>query len=234
MSRSIHDVKSIRAQKKLVKELGWEQACAILAKQSVKTAVRSERDTFDVADLPPGTADALEFAERNPGGRLYFPASVDDMRGVVRLLPADVASGIRRIALEVGTRYINRFGESDFRDPILNRKSVEVFPGVFAPSILGTYARRTMEIQIFGYVKTADAALDRVDELNLKFHMLETLLHELAHHQDRMRRTRRGRWHADKTETLEEYAEAMTLEWGETVLIPYLAERYGGQNAQSK
>jgi len=63
-------------------------------------------------------------------------------------------------------------------------------------------------------------------ELFLRLLMLKTFVHELAHHEDHMRRVARGRWRADNTGKTELYAEAMAAQWVEQCVVPYLQETY--------
>ncbi len=53
-----------------------------------------------------------------------------------------------------------------------------------------------------------------------------TVVHEFAHHHDRTRRVRRGRWRADGHANLERYAEKMEYEWTAKFGIPWLQRRF--------
>jgi len=71
-----------------------------------------------------------------------------------------------------------------------------------------------------------------VKETYLELHFLSTFVHEIAHHDDRMRRTARGRWRFDSHEKDEAYAESTQRRWMEQVVVPYLRERHGARLAE--
>jgi hypothetical protein len=56
--------------------------------------------------------------------------------------------------------------------------------------------------------------------------MLNTLVHEIAHHDDLMRRTGRGRWLKLNENKCEDYAEFKEAEWTKDIVVPYLLETY--------
>jgi hypothetical protein len=110
---------------------------------------------------------------------------------------------------------------------VLGRWGYEMFPGIYGPAVLGIYALDSNRIRLFGYVKVPDRAVTEEQNRELRFEMLETLVHELAHHDDRTRRTARGRWRMDDRRKDEQYAVALEQEWCVEVVLPYLLARYG-------
>ena len=70
-------------------------------------------------------------------------------------------------------------------------------PGVWLPVIYGTYDPESKAVELFGCVTAPDAHLSPEQTLELRFQMLRTLVHELAHHSDRTQRVARGRWRMD-------------------------------------
>src|SRR5437867_10845050 len=90
-------------------------------------------------------------------------------------------------------------------DPYYGRPSIEIAPGVYEPVLLGLYRPLPALICLFAYVVGPEVVLSPRQKLMLKLEMLDTLVHELAHHQDRMMRTARGRWLADRRDRDEVY-----------------------------
>ena len=63
--------------------------------------------------------------------------------------------------------------------------------------------------------------------MKLRHRMLSAFVHEVAHHDDQMRRIGRGRWLADNTDKNEHYAQRGQRSWTRTCVVPYLRETYG-------
>jgi len=159
---------------------------------------------------------------------VFFPASPDDVRAIILRLPVGVADGISSIQFEAGTAYVNDHAPStDTFDPVIGRRGEEVYPGVYSPSIRGSYDTLSNEIRLFGYVRAPSATLLPWQAQELRFAMLRTLVHEVAHHYDRITRVGRGRWRMDSTVKSERYADDMAIRWCLDVVVPYLVELYG-------
>jgi hypothetical protein len=174
--------------------------------------------------LSPIGAAAIPIAQERQHPRLWFPANVQDIQSVLGLVPLGSLEGLSSVHLESGKLYVNRHGTGETRDPFLSRKGEEFTPGVWVPEIRGTYAPDTMAICLFGCVLAPDVNVTPGDRLELRFRMLRTLVHELAHHQDRMRRVARGRWRMDDERKAEWYADILTRRWCADVVVPYLRE----------
>src|SRR5207302_1223034 len=86
------------------------------------------------------------------------------------------------------------------------------------------------------YAFVVDPALaDRpLWELLLRLWALSTFVHEVAHHDDEMRRTARGRWHLEPCEKAEDYAIALQAEWTRDVVVPYLERTYPATATRSR
>lgn len=224
MSRSVH---SNRSRRLLASRgyLDWEE---IAQKRLIKELVRIERNPEPVVTPPPVTAAAIPVTIRDAHEILFVPVSLEDVRHVLDALPAGTLNGLGGITVRAGTRYVNQQSEEGTPDPFLRRKSVEFAPGIWLPAILGTYHRRTMKVNLFAYVKSPEATVTREQAIELRLRMLRTLLHEVAHHQDRTQRVARGRWRMDETERDERYADIMTRRWLLDVVVPYLAAEVRG------
>ena len=64
-------------------------------------------------------------------------------------------------------------------------------------------------------------------ELALKLDMLVTLVHELSHNKDNVQRVARGLWRTDSTDKSEAYADKLTRVLFDSVVIPYVQQKYG-------
>jgi hypothetical protein len=201
--------------------LDWGE---IAKKSRIKASVRAERKVND--DYPPHHATTIPIALRDGDPRLFFPATPDDVANILEALPPGTLDALGGVILAAGTRYVNAHAPGGTPDPYLGRVGFEFAPGVWLPSILGTYDRESMTIHLYGYVKAPDAILSREQSVELILRMLRTLVHEVAHHQDRTQRVARGRWRMDDTERDERYADLMTRRWCYEVIVPYLAARF--------
>jgi hypothetical protein len=162
---------------------------------------------------------------------LFYPASVDDMREVLARLPLGSLDGLHSITLESGKLYVNANGEGGHPDPVLGRRSVEWHAGTYAPVILGAYSRQSMRISIFAYVRAPGVEVPEVELLAMRLQMLLTLVHEVAHHHDKSRRTARGRWRMDDTQKAESFADRLACRWFRERVIPFVNDRYGPGSA---
>ena len=100
----------------------------------------------------------------------------------------------------------------------------ERLPGVYCGLILGVCFWDARRIQVYGFVSAKP--LEEPWAFYLRLHMLSTLVHEVAHHEDLMKGWARDRWTGDDKHKTEWYAESRQLLWVETVVIPYLQETY--------
>jgi hypothetical protein len=221
MARSIHTNRSAR----LLQTRGYIDWVEIFKKRSAKAGVREDRRQIapPTAGGVDGSALVLNVAAHPP--EVFFPASPHDVREVLVRLPRGASDGLRSIDFKVGTLYVNEHAPEDADvDPILGRRGWEITPGVYAPWVLGTYGFDDARIQLFGYVKSLSVAVTPSELIELRFRMLKTVVHEVAHHFDRARRVARGRWSTDSEDKNERYAGAMTRRWCRDVVVPYLEQ----------
>jgi hypothetical protein len=68
-------------------------------------------------------------------------------------------------------------------------------------------------------------------ELLLRLWGLSTFVHEVAHHDDAMRRVARGRWRMAVKKKVEDYADTLQAEWARDVVVPYLERAYPAEVA---
>jgi len=171
----------------------------------------------------------LEIRVLDEGQYIHYPASKEDLIGVIKRLPYNVVSGIRSINLCLGKEFQedNEDNLDDVkRDPFTGRISTGDEGPIYTPSTLGTYYPGRCKIFIYGYVYDREELKLQVMEPFLRLQMLSTLIHEIAHHEDNLLRTRRGRWLGFNKWRCEDYAELQQMKWSETAIIPYVMEAY--------
>jgi hypothetical protein len=223
MSRSIHE----NISRRRARQKGGTDWLEVQKKRRIKHFVALDRAPAEVP-AEPVRAPEIEFELRDESPSLFFPASIDDMRAVLGALPPGALDGIVKVRLEAGTQIINAdVDRYDVLDPYFKRKSIEHPSRTYTPVLKGIYRRDTHVISIFGYAKAPRAELTVRQQVDLELNMLITLVHEVAHHFDRMRRLGRGRWRMDDRVKNERFAEAMAIEWGLLAIVPHMREKYG-------
>src|SRR5262249_39613447 len=129
----------------------------IRKKRRVKQGARQERSAPPWVDLPPVAPEAVPVRIIEQGSWIHYPASPDDLRAVMRRLPAGVLTGLSGIQLCLGSKKQER-GLShkervrEERDPWVGRVSYEILPGVFAGRYLGTWFHPPTRIDLYAYV----------------------------------------------------------------------------------
>ena len=204
-------------------------------KQSIKKQVLLERKfspgkrpnkfiTVDLESVPINLYDLSEY--------IHYPSSIEDLRGVLRRLPNDIVLGLDSITLCLGKEYQEKTAEKDkkedskiHRDPFTGRICGDDVP-FYVPPVLGTYWTNTCKIFIYAFVYDEHEIQIKEVIPFLRLNMLGTFVHELAHHDDNMRRTGRGRWLGINEWKSEDYAELKEKEWAVEVVLPYLLETY--------
>ena len=218
MSRSIHENRSRRRQTQLGC-IDWTQ---VGKKRRMKSGVRRTRKA-GTRDAVPAVGGAPKVTIEHANDVVFFPVSSEVVRRVLGLLPPGAIDGLRSVHLEAGLRYVNRHADpGDDPDPFLGRRGFEIFPGVYAPSIRGTYSVESGDIRVFGYVKSTTLVLTPRQEADVRGAILRTLVHEVAHHYDRVNRVARDRWRMDNVAKVERYADGLAERWCAQVVTPYL------------
>ena len=174
--------------------------------------------------------DAVPIIVRDTDPYIHYPASVDDLRAVAALLPPDILLGVSSIELRLQPTWRHlgqRAADLPIQpDPYFGRRSVQVLGGAWISPNLATYRRDTARIYLHAYVFDPAwrdaAAVSAV----LRFEMLSSFVHELAHHDDRRRRVARGRWTQDDYAQAEAYAQTTAAPWVTDVVLPYVLEQY--------
>jgi hypothetical protein len=178
-------------------------------------------EAFDPTSIPIEEIDCSDF--------IHYPASKDDLYEVSKRLPLNVMVGINSINLCLGKEYQEEKWEEDPNnnyDPYTGRICSSEDGPFYCPQILGIYRPANCKIFIFAYVYDKKNKLRNQIEAFLRLKMLTTFVHEVAHHDDEMRRSGRGRWLGLTEWRCENYAEIQQGEWIQTAVIPYLLEKY--------
>lgn len=202
----------------------------LAARRRIKRAVTRERvDVASPALTPP---DAVPIRVERAGPYVHFPATEGDLVAVLARLPAGVATGLKAIVCELGAEVQRAYEEEEGYvgsrsvDPWVGRAGSDWCPGIWMGHIHGQYEPWSATIRLFGHVY--DPARRDLDLLEpyLKLSMLQTFVHEVAHHHDATQRVARGRWLAHDRTQVEDYAERLEFDWVRTCVVPYLSQVY--------
>ena|SRR5206468_4754685 len=225
MSRSVHENRSRRR----LAQLGCIDWPQVGKKHRMKSGVRRTRKA-GARNVVPAVGGEPKVTIEHEHDVVFFPVSSEVVRQVIGLLPPGAIDGLRSVRLEAGLRYVNQHADpGDEPDPLLGRRGFEIFPGVYAPSIRGTYSVKSGDIRVFCYVKSTTLVLTPRQEADVRRAILRTLVHEVAHHYDRVNRVARDRWRMDNVAKVERYAEGLAERWCAQVVTPYLEAIYAKQ-----
>jgi tetratricopeptide (TPR) repeat protein len=198
-------------------------------KRQIKAQIWQERHRDSTPDSPVAV-EAIPIYIHDESEFVHYPAGLDDLRGVMHLLPPGTLDGLSKIVLCLGAEHqrerLKLSGHGYGPDPYVGRISTERLPGVFTGRYLGTYFQESAVISIYGYVYSSDMPDRDVCELYLRLQMLSTFVHEVAHHQDEMTRIARGRWLAEPGEKSEQYARHAEYDWTREAVVCYLEQAY--------
>jgi hypothetical protein len=212
---------------KAIDEVKKELAIKRLIKEQIKAERQSEEQYPS-----PTSIDSIPIRIIDSSPYIHYPAGSDDLRELMRRLPASMTDGLRYVELclgklsqeEMQTQY--PWDKDPLRDPYTGRLSNEHMPGVYNGDCLGIYHGNVAGIQLFGYVYSPDMPYRQILELYLRLKMLMVFVHELGHHFDQTSRVARGRWLADDKEKVEIYAESVAHKWAGEYVVPYLEQKY--------
>lgn len=238
MSRSIHTTRhnieemkcwnfsDSERRKRLIVEL--EEQAAI--KRRTKRRVKEDRSCFEMP-LQPVDVEQIPIVVNDTGKYIHYPASPDDIRSVMRLLPIGVMDGASRIELCLGADYQNIESSlyNDNEDPYTGRIGCEVLPDVYCGRCQAIYTTGESRIRLFAYVYDLDMPDRSMWECCLRLEMLSSFVHEVAHHYDFMMRVARGRWRMDDHDKAEIYAESIQHDWVEDYIVSYIKQAYSEQ-----
>jgi tetratricopeptide (TPR) repeat protein len=237
MSRSIHTTRrhlqelkrADYADRKARRDQLRRARDQIARKRQIKAQVWRERHTEQISG-PPVAIEAIPIEVRDTSTFVHYPAGVEDLRAVMRLLPPGTLDGLTKIVLCLGAeqrRYrAIRLERGLVLDPYVRRVGMEILPGVYGGQSFGTYLTHSATIRIYAYVYRSDLPERDLWELYLRLEMLSTFAHEIAHHQEELTRIARGRWLAEPGDKSEQYARRIEYDWVQQLVIGYLEQTY--------
>jgi tetratricopeptide (TPR) repeat protein len=198
-------------------------------KRRTKSHIKEERQLSESVNTGL-LIDALPIEIKEKSEYLHYPASEKDIRALLKRMPQGLIDGLSKITLTLGEFEQHRpeqpLNAASEKDPYIGRIGRKVVKGIYRPSCLGTYFLNKNEIKLYGYIFDPAIENRQVWDFYLRIHMLETFVHELAHHYDFTNRVSRGRWRMDDDEKAEIYAETLAHEWLIDYVIPYIKEAY--------
>ena len=191
-------------------------------KRSIKWNVREERHAAAAPPVPT-SVEGLPVEELDRGPYMVYGATEEDVREVLRRLPAGSIDGLAGVWFSLARDAEEDEGDAD---PYTGRLGFEYVPGAWTISVSGRYRPHGAPIILVGDVVDPAHPMRGLLATLLRIHALMVLVHEVAHHVDHTRRVARGRWRADEEEKVEDYADTRMLEWTREVVLPYLEERH--------
>lgn len=202
-------------------------------KRCTKYYTRKSRKNNTTSLIPLTPIEVIPIQMVDSHKYLHYLLSPEDIRNVLKRLPPSLTDGLDSIHLELGKEIQEELVEDNFGiepepDPFLGRKGYEIMPGIYISRCRGVYEPWTNRIRIFGYVYD-QIPHQQIIELHLRLQMFSVLAHELAHHQDCLRRFKHGKWSYSQTENRENYANANQYTIFNRYIIPYIEETYPQQ-----
>lgn len=238
MSRSIHTTKQkiILEQKYQYSDNAEKEAQLnkikdeIDSKRIIKKRKSQERKTKDknVLQLEPSDPQGIPINVIEANEYIHYPTSKKDLIEVAKRLPVNALAGIKSITFCLGKEYqeeeYDGFGEKSY-DPYTGRMCSGDGP-IYYPPILGVYRLSNNKVFIFAYVYDKKNLEIDIIKPFLRLKMMITFIHEIAHHDDNIRRNGRGHYLELSTDKCEYYAELQEVRWAYDAVIPYLEAAY--------
>ncbi|HEY7124331.1 MAG TPA: hypothetical protein VH540_10305 [Ktedonobacterales bacterium] len=234
MSRSIHtthrDLAMVQRSKYADPEQRSKQIVrvreALNKKSATKEQVWKARHQVAVREALPFALEHIQIVVCDQSQYVHYPANVEDLHVIMRLLPPGTLDGLSKIVLCLGEdEYLEDRGDEP--DPFVGRLGLEILPGVFLMAPQGRQFPETATIKIYAYVYDATNMPDQaMRELYLRLQMLAAFVHEVAHHKGTVSQGKRGRWHLIPGHASERYARKQEYRWMQQIIIPYLEQTY--------
>jgi hypothetical protein len=212
MSRSIHTTRrTLDDLHKAVFSSIIEKSAALASaqvaldkKRLAKSQVHAERRRPSVEPERSGAAAAaavpIEIADS--GDFSHHGASEEDIRAILAGLPLAAVEGIAavRLCLKRESSGRPRIKVQTPAEVFEGTESVQILPGVLVSQVLGTYEGEKGLITLHAYACDPSQFVLPCElcQFYLRLRALKTLVHEVAHHHDHLRRTARGRWRMDR------------------------------------
>lgn len=245
MSRSIHTTwrDYIREKRNSYSDIEYKNTHLsqmqkeIRDKQLIKKRKKLERKLEDVMfDIHEDIdLSSIDIRVLDSGEYIHYIAKKEDLIGVAKRLPRGVLLGINSINFCLGKEYHDEdgdYGDFETRDPYTGRICCESNGPMYISPVRGSYYPDTCKIFLYAFVYDRKELTLEIIESFLRLQTLATFIHEVAHHDDNMRRKRRGRWLGLNEWKCEDYAYLQQMEWAEKSLVPYLLDEYPDEYPQ--
>jgi hypothetical protein len=233
MSRSIHENRTKKYQNKLLSYDNEELNYVLIRKKNVKHFVRLNRRTeIPLAELPV-TSETIIVEKIDEGPGIFYPVDEAEITEVLDLMPGGTLVGMSRVLLELGkTAGLEKVNLKIFKgtDPYFGRPSLEILPGIYSPVMCGQYQPKSGIIKLYAYILGPECEDSSFNSILMKLDMLDTLMHELAHHKDYMERVDSRRWQIFVHYKHESMIKATGKEWTQKIVIPYLMNKWDLNN----
>jgi tetratricopeptide (TPR) repeat protein len=244
MSRSIHTTWKEYWEKQRYQYSDHEQQAneleqmrqALIRKRAIKRQRKSERKLSVPDILPKAVGETVHIEVCDQGEYVHYPLTESDLRALLEILPPGIINGLASITFCLGKEYMKEYEQGN-PDPILDPYTGRIAdtgfttPGVFIPPVLGSYDYKSNRIFIYAYVYDCSILKVPIIEFYLKLRMLNTFLHELAHHEDNQYRIARGRWLGSYDTRVEDYAYQRQKALVSEALMEVIHNRYGAEQA---
>lgn len=212
-----------RNLKKLYKDIDVKKQI----KKSVQLDKKRTKVLTDLADSFNTSTLDIRYIDNNE--YVHYLVTEQDIIEIIKRLPLGVLSGIDSITFCLGKEYQEKAsdnGSEELRDPFTGRICCNEKGPIYFSPVNGTYYPETCKIFLYAFVYDKRELKLNVIEPYLKLQKLATFVHEVAHHDDNMRRSRRGRWIGVNEWKCEDYADLCKKHWIEEAVVPYLLEQY--------
>ena len=175
----------------------------------------------------PGAPAGLRVTVDEAHPFVHHPLTVDDVKGLLNCLPADVRPFVQSVHLRSGFHEDHMLAGGATRDPFTGRYGFDIAGRIWVPPLLGRYRARPGEIDLFGYVyDDAKLRVPDVQRVLLWLRQAQTLIHEVAHCWDGVKRTARERWALDEEYRYEQYADDSAHRWLVDAAVPYFRQQH--------
>jgi hypothetical protein len=141
--RHLHELERAHFASRKEQQQRIDHARQLLArKRAIKAQVWLRRAPFHRSEAPVST-ESIRIEVRDQREFVHYPASAEDVRAVLQLLPPGTLDGLSRVVLCLGAEYQRDVLEAEAGygepDPLLGRLGSDSLPDVYVGECLGTY-----------------------------------------------------------------------------------------------
>ena len=234
MSRSIHSTRADYNKEyyfdytdEKAKESNLEKISdAVFKKSRLKKDIIKARKRADseFTHSLPIEIEAINITFDEESDLLHFPVTKEDVLGVLEYMPKDILIGLDSINFCLDDKLEKYIEKWCFDKRFAPEKLTLEHEAII--DILGYYITPESKIQVFPFIYSKESIKLDVIIPFLKMRMLSTLIHEIGHHDDFMRRNGRGILFNLNSKKDEVYAENFEQIWAKKAVLPYLYKAY--------